>query len=72
MYELYRIVSEYDFAKYNGETYTVAGLPHMYGTMINIDFASGENIYSYDNQGNFIPLDAMRELLALFERYAKK
>ena len=68
MDDLYRIVSKYDYAKFNGEIYTVAGLPQMYGAKIDIDFASGEKVYSYDNQGNFLPLDSVKELVCLFER----
>jgi len=72
MYELYAIVREYDLAKHNGQSYTVTGLPDMYGAMLNVYFASKEIIYAYDNQSNFIPCDAMKKLILLFENNANK
>lgn len=67
---LYRIVSEYDFAKYNGESCFVSGLPDNYGACVDIMFASGERIYASDNQSNFIPGDAVIKLVDLFESRA--
>lgn len=69
MESLYEIVARYDFAKHNGYSYSVSGLPDMYGAKINITFASGENIYAYNNQSNFLTVDAMRDLITLFEEY---
>ena len=61
-----RIVSTYNFAKFNGEEYSVSGLPDMYGTKIHIVYTSGERIYASDNQSNFLPIEAMAELVKLF------
>jgi len=71
MDKLYEIVAKYDFAKYNGCTHTVSGLPHMYGARLDICFASGESIYSKDNQDNFLPIEVTEELEALFAEHCK-
>lgn len=70
MSDLYRIVTEYDLARYNGESCFVAGLPDNYGSSVDIMFASGEHIYVSDNQSNFIPSNAVKELVDLFESRA--
>ena len=66
MTSLQEIVSKYDFAQHNGYISKVSGLPHMYGAKLDIKYASGESIYAYDNQDCFIPFDAMKELVELF------
>lgn len=71
MDKLYEIVAKYDFARYNGCTHTVSGLPHMYGACLDIQFVSGESIYSKDNQDNFLPIEAIDELEALFAGHCK-
>lgn len=70
MSELQKIVRKYDFAKFNGEEYSVSGLPDMYGAKIHIVYASGESIDSSNNQSNFLPDEAMTELVEHF--YSKK
>jgi len=64
--QVQRIVKEYDFARFNGEEYSVSGLPDMYGAKIHIVYASGERIDSSDNQNNFLPIEAMAALVELF------
>lgn len=64
--QLQQIVSKYDLAQYNGEFYTVAGLPPDLGIKLNIRYASDEQIYASDNQSCFLPLQAMEELVCLF------
>lgn len=66
MRNLQEIVRTYDFAKFNGEEYSVSGLPDMYGAKIHIVYASGERIDSSDNQSNFLPMEAMESLVKLF------
>lgn len=66
MRQLQSIVSAYDFARFNGEEYRVSGLPDMYGAKIHIVYASGERIDASDNQSNFLPIEAMAELVKLF------
>ena len=46
----------------------MAGLPDEYGARLDVRYASRESIYANDNQDNFLPLEAMNELLNLFER----
>ena len=72
MRELQSIVAKYDFAKFNGEEYSVSGLPDMYGAKIHIVYASGERIYASDNQSNFLPIDAMTALVKLFTDDTKR
>jgi hypothetical protein len=67
MTSLQEIVSKYNFAKFNGYVSKVSGLPDMYGAKIDINYASGENIYAYNNQDEFVPLEAIGELVELFE-----
>lgn len=63
---LQQIVSKYDFAQYNGQFYSVAGLPPDHGAQLEIRYDSGESIQASDNQGCFLPLEAMEELVNLF------
>ena len=66
MLRLQEIVSKYDLAKHNGYTHHVSGLPNMYGEHIDIKYASGEAIYAHDNQDGFLQMDAIVELIELF------
>ena len=63
---LQKIVAKYDFAQYNGQYYTVSGLPPDHGAKLNIQYVSGESIQCSNNQSCFIPLEAMEELVSLF------
>ena len=63
---LQQIVAKYDFAQYNGQYYTVSGLPPDYGAKLNIQYDSGESIQCSNNQSCFIPLEAMEEIVGLF------
>ena len=63
---LQQIVAKYDFAQYNGQYYTVSGLPPDHGAKLDIQYDSGESICSANNQSCFIPLKAMEELVSLF------
>ena len=64
---LQKIISKYNFAKYNGYVSKVSGLPDMNGAKIDIAYASGENIYAHNNQDCFVPFEAVKELIELFE-----
>jgi len=66
MTKLQEIVSKYNFAQHNGYSYEISGLPDMYGAMLDIKYISGESIYAYDNQSCFIPFEAMKELVEIF------
>lgn len=70
--QLQQIVAEYDLAQYNGEFYTVAGLPPDFGAKLNIRYASDEQINASDNQSCFLPLEAVEKLVNLFHpRYTQ-
>lgn len=65
--QLQRIVSQYDLARYNGQHYTVSGLPPDLGAEIIVEYASGERIRASDNQSCFLPVEAMVALVTLFQ-----
>ena len=66
MTKLQEIVTKYNFAQHNGYCHEISGIPDMYGATLDIKYASGESIYAYDNQDCFIPFEAMKELVELF------
>lgn len=68
--EIQGLVEMYDLVQYNGHSITVAGLPGEYGAQLEVQYASRESIYAYDNQDNYLSWGAMNELLKLFERGA--
>ena len=63
---LQQIVAKYDLAQYNGQYYTVSGLPPDHGAKLEILYDSGESIRCSNNQSCFIPLEAAEELVSLF------
>lgn len=70
--QLQQTVTRYDFAQYNGQFYTVSGLPPDLGMKLQIRYASGEAIHASNNQSTFLPLEAMEELVALFQKEINK
>lgn len=66
MERLQQIVSDYDLAQYNGMDIAVSALPDRYGVDLNIGYSSGEVIKAYNNQDNFLSVDAMLALKTLF------
>lgn len=66
MRRLQDVVRAHDLARFNGEEYSVSGLPDMYGAKIHIVYASGERIDASDNQSNFLSIEAMSSLAELF------
>lgn len=64
--KIQEIAAAYNFAKHNGYYHKVSGLPDMYGERLDIIYASGEQIYAYDNQSRFLPYEAAEELILLF------
>lgn len=67
MDEVQNVIATYDFARFNGISCHVSGLPDMYGAKIFAEYESGEHIYSANNQDCFIPTEAILELLQLFK-----
>ena len=63
---LQRIIEEHNLAKNNGVCYKVQGLPDMYGAKLMVDYASGERIYTSNNQDNFLSVSAIKAMLRLF------
>jgi len=70
--QLQELVSRYDLAQYNGQFYTVSGLPPDLGMKLRICYVSGEAIHASNNQSTFLPLEAMEELIALFQTEINK
>jgi len=71
MEKLQEIISAYDFAKHNGYSYSISGLPDMYGCVLDVRYASGEYIHAYDNQNVFLPHEALKALYKLFDDHSK-
>ncbi len=69
--EVQKTVRAYNFAKFNGKEYSVSGLPDLYGAKIHIVYASGERIDASNNQSNFLPVEALTELVKLFLMHKK-
>ena len=67
--QLQKIVAKYNLAQYNGEFYTVSGLPPDLGVKLDIQYASGENIRASNNQSCFLPIEAMEALVELFHAH---
>lgn len=63
---LQRIIEEHNLAKNNGVCVKVNGLPDMYGAKLMVDYASGERIYTSNNQDNFLSVNVMKAMLRLF------
>lgn len=63
---LQRIIEEHNLAKNNGVCVKVNGLPDMYGAKLMVDYASGERIYTSNNQDNFLSVNVMEAMLRLF------
>ena len=68
MERLQRIIEEHNLAKNNGVCVKVNGLPDMYGAKLMVDYASGERIYTSNNQDNFLSVSAIKEMLRLFRK----
>ena len=66
MERLQRIIEEHNLAKNNGVCVEVKGLPDMYGAKLRVDYASGERIYTSNNQDNFLSVSALQAMLRLF------
>ena len=66
MERLQRIIEEHNLAKNNGVCVKVNGLPDMYGAKLRVDYASGERIYTSNNQDNFLSVNVMKAMLRLF------
>ncbi len=63
---LQRIIEGHNLAKNNGVCVNVKGLPDMYGAKLMVDYASGERIYTSNNQDNFLSVNVMKAMLRLF------
>ncbi|MBQ4353965.1 MAG: hypothetical protein IJC71_03630 [Clostridia bacterium] len=61
-----KLVFEYGLAKHNGFYHSVSGLPDMYGDVLDITYASGEEIYASDNQSSFLTAPVRYTLITLF------
>ena len=62
-----QIVKEEEFAKTNGIVSRTSGLPDFFGSELTVDYATGEHIYSSDNQEILLPIDGLRKVKELFD-----
>ena len=65
--ELDKVIHEEDVIRFNGYTSRTAGLPDMFGDYLDVDFASGENLYTSNNQSIDLPMSALRRFKKVFE-----
>ena len=72
MNKLQAIVAKYNLAQHNGYTYTVNGLPDMYGAKLDIQYKNGEYIYAHNNEDCFLSMEMMEESVKLFIEFCKK
>jgi len=70
--KLDKIVKDEDFAVLNGYSSHTAGLPEMFGNDLTIDYASGEHIYTHNNQSIDLPIEGLRRVKELFDSALKK
>ena len=71
MEQLQALVSAHNLSQHNGYSYSVSGLPDMYGAMLDVRYASGESIYAYNNQDVFLAYEALEDLFVLFSSWDK-
>lgn len=65
--ELEKIIREENLASLNGlETFT-SGLPDFYGASLHAEYASGELIYTSNNQDIELPMSALRRFKSAFD-----
>lgn len=70
--ELQRVVAKYEFAKHNGASHYVNGLPQDFGGSVRIDYASGEYIRFNDNQCPVIDAQAGVEIADILTRFIEQ
>ena len=66
MEKLSKIVAERDLASYNGNYYSVSGLPDNYGYSLSVLYESGEQFSASDNSSMTLPIEAVEELVEFF------
>ena len=69
MEQLQALISAHNLSQHNGYSYSVSGLPDMYGAMLDVRYASGESIYAYNNQDVFLAYEALEDLFVLFSSW---
>ena len=66
MKALSRLIEAHGIEKLNGYYHKTNALPDMYGTSIDISYASGQHISAYDNESGFLTEKAMTDIVNLF------
>ena len=69
--ELDEIIKEEDLVRFNGYTSHRAGLPEMFGNILDIKYASGESLYTSNNQDIDLPFSALKKIKKLFDKGLK-
>lgn len=70
--DLQELVAKYDFARHNGLSVRVSGLPYLFGARLHVEYASGESIHAYHNQSRFLSMEEIEALESLFYEQLKK
>jgi len=66
MKELTTLIALHSIEKHNGYYHKTNALPDMYGTSVDVRYASGEYISAYDNESSFLTEKAMTDIVNLF------
>ena len=66
------IVKDEKFAQTNGIVSRTSGLPDFFGSELTVDYATGEHIYSYNNQDILLSIDGLRKVKNLFDKAIPK
>lgn len=69
---LNKIVKDYDFAKNNGHSHYVNGLPDNFGGSVVINYASDEYICFDDNQSSIISPKAGEEIVNILKKFIEE
>jgi len=64
--DLQALVDQHDLPRYNGIDKQVNGLPEQLGSLLRINYASGERVYAYDNSGGFMDYRAVNAIHDFF------
>lgn len=62
------LIARHNLAAENGRFHHTYGLPDDFGVTLDAVYASGETIRFSDNQSMFLPVDAVTELITLFNK----
>lgn len=63
---LQAVIEKHNLAQYNGIKNKTSGIPSQLGSSFKVVYESGESIYTYDNAGQVLGVNATKDLIELF------